>query len=229
MMKLVLSSLTVAAAAALPAHASTSVPAKSNSPNAKAAAPQAQPVTRADVIQSVQKRFTAVDTNKDGFVTEAESDAAAKLAHDRVEQRLEKRGDTAFERLDSNKDGALTQAEVNSFLAARASASPKAAAGAGWDGMATRFDANKDGSISRAEFDAVHDRAAGRQADRSGTAVDRLFEGADANKDGRVSLAEATSAANTQFDALDKNRDGKLTRDEMMQARKAQGAKTSTR
>ena len=184
-----------------------------------AAAPKkpmtAKAVTRSDVTQQVQQRFARLDSNRDGFVTEAESDAAANAAHERVGQRLDKRGDAMFARLDTNKDGNVTRPEVDAAFARNAKQSAKDVNPPSWDRIASRLDANKDGAISREEFSAAHDR----RADRIGKRVDGMFENADANKDGRVSLAEATAAATARFDVADANRDGTLTAAEIRQSR----------
>ncbi len=55
------------------------------------------PQTRADVAAKVQSRFSVLDTNKDGFVTRQESEAAMAA---RFGQR--------FDRLDGNKNGTVT-------------------------------------------------------------------------------------------------------------------------
>lgn len=185
--------------------------------NAAAPAPIAAPAqhhapamrehTRNDVVAKVREHFAKMDTNRDGFVTKAETDALrtqvrAKFAENRAERtehRKERAGmarEHTFERLDANNDGAISRAEFDAAHAAR---------------MA-RVDRNGDGMRDR--------RMAGmmrKMHGRMGNFGGHMFEMADANKDGRVSLQEAQDAALRRFDTADANRDGRITRDERMQ------------
>lgn len=231
---LVFSSLAASVAiAAAPASASPVVPqakaqlAQQTTPRTGTAQPNQAPteITRQQMIDNVKRRFEAIDSNRDGFITEAESDAAAKRVHDALEKRLSDRGDAAFARLDQNKDGSISRAEFEASVGAGAKTPPTAAQKAAAWGRAARIDNDKNGMISRAEFNA----AQGQIADRRGAAVDRMFEGADANNDGKVSLAEATAAATASFDRADTNRDGKLSREEMVNARRAAQSTGSAR
>jgi hypothetical protein len=66
-----------------------------------------------------------VDTNRDGFIDKAESDAIMAQRAAKAEQRAERRAarfDPAkmWARLDANKDGKLTQAEADAARSARA-------------------------------------------------------------------------------------------------------------
>ena len=80
--------------------------------------------TRADVQAHAAKMFARLDVNKDGFVTQAEADAARDQRMEKREQRAEKRDarrDPAkmFARLDANKDGKITKAEAEAARNAR--------------------------------------------------------------------------------------------------------------
>ena len=228
MKKILFAGVAVAAVVGMAPALAQTAPAK---PAATAKPAAAKPLTRADAAQKAQQHFTRLDTNKDGFLTKAEADAAAHATHERVEQRLDKRGDSMFARLDANKDGKVTRTEAETVFAARKGAGKSAKAAPTWDKFASRLDANKDGAISNAEFDAVHSKRADRVADRRSSRglAGQAFATADTNKDGRVSLAEATATATAQFDKADANKDGTLTRDELRAGRKTAQAKPAGR
>jgi Ca2+-binding EF-hand superfamily protein len=165
---------------------------------APAPAPQMQHAmkvqTRAEVQAKVAEHFARVDTNRDGFVTKAEADAAMQAFRGkRGEKRAEWRGQ-AFERLDTNRDGAITRAEWD---AAQAQRQQRVAA----------RDQNGNGHP-----DAKRLGHRGMMGGFGG----HMFEMAD-NRDGRVSLQEAQSAALQHFDMVDTNRDGRITPEERMQ------------
>ena len=151
--------------------------------------------TRAEVQAKVAEHFARVDTNRDGFVTKAEAEAAMQAFRGkRGEKRAEWRGQ-AFERLDTNRDGAITRAEWD---AAQAQRQQRVAA----------RDQNGDGHPDAKRFGHR-----GMMGDFGG----HMFEMADTNRDGRVSLQEAQSAALQHFDMVDTNRDGRITPEERMQ------------
>lgn len=190
--------------------------------------------TRADVQTKISAHFARLDTNRDGFVTKAEAEAAMAQLHTKRGQRAERRGGgqgNRFERLDTNRDGQITRAEADAKIATRAAKRAQAKAdrpnrGAG---MFQRLDVNNDGIVTRAEFDAKSAQRQQRVAARGerkgkgmgmrghGALGGRLFDMADANKDGRVSLQEATGAALGHFEMADTNRDGIVTREERRQ------------
>lgn len=239
MKKLLLSAAAAAAIAAIaPAMARNAAPA----PGAAGHHPKAmKTVTRAEVMQKVQQHFAKLDSNRDGYVTKAEADAALATMRQRMHQRMEKRGTAIFERLDTNKDGVVTRAEAEPFFAKGQVDIAHAGPGdkqprRNWDALVSRFDTNKDGAISRAEFDAVGAQHAQKMAQRRSAGGmrhagfgGRMFEMADSNNDGRVSLAEATAAAAAHFDTADANGDGTLTPDEMRQARQKMKANAPRR
>lgn len=166
---------------------------------APAPAPQMQHAmkiqTRAEVQAKVAEHFARVDTNRDGFVTKAEADAAMQAFRGkRGEKRAEWRG-RAFERLDTNRDGAITRAEWD---AAQAQRQQRVAA----------RDQNGNGHPDAKRF--------GHRGMMGGFGG-HMFEMADTNRDGRVSLQEAQSAALQHFDMVDTNRDGRITPEERMQ------------
>jgi Ca2+-binding EF-hand superfamily protein len=216
------------AAIALPVLASAQIP--SATPPAHHSAP-GKSMTRADVGQKVQQHFARLDTDRDGFITKAEADAAKQSWSEKRHQRMEHRGSAMFDRFDTNKDGVVTRAEAEPFFASRqvdiahvepGDSKPRR----NWDALISRHDANKDWAISRAEQKMVQRRPA---AGMHHVGLGRLFERADSNNDGRVSLAEANAAALAHFDAADTDRDGIVSRSEMRQARKAMATEDGRR
>ena len=190
----------------------------------------AQTESRAEVQSRVQQHFAKLDANRDGFITQAETDALKAQRVEKRKYRAEKRAqrfDPAkmFGRMDANKDGKITQAEADaahSAHMARRDGKPAEAHATAMGGLFAKADINKDGVITRAEFDAAphprHDmmmKHAGLEHGRGG----HMFGMADLNKDGKVSLAEAQQAALHRFDRIDLNHDGKITPEERKQAR----------
>ena len=169
--------------------------------------------TRDEMVAHVRDMFARLDTNKDGYITKQEAEAAhhamAGGMHEKFARHM--------------ADGAFPH--------------PDRAA------MFDKLDTNKDGSITRQEFMAAQPQFHGRRVivmrdgDRPvevdggpgephmkimrmhgmGGMHGRMFESADANHDGRVSLQEMTNAAVQHFDAADANHDGTLTPEERMQ------------
>ena len=181
---------------------------------------------RTDVAGHLQKMFARLDTNKDGFITQAELDALQTQRQTKLEQRAE-HFDPAkvFARLDANNDGKITQAEADAVRNARAAAKGKPASAHA--GLIARLDTNKDGVVTRAEFDAAAGQMHARMeqaAMHHGGFGAHLLQTADLNKDGRVSLAEMQQMALQHFDQADLNHDGKLTPDERKQFRQARHA-----
>ena len=150
--------------------------------------------TRADVQAKVATHFAKLDTNRDGFVTKAEADAAMQAFRGKRDERRSDRREHAFERFDTNRDGTITKAE--------------------WDSAAAQRKQRVEGRDGNGEGRADRWRS-GRGG--MGGFGGHMFEMADANKDGRVSLQEAQAAALQHFDMVDSNRDGQITREERMQ------------
>ena len=157
------------------------------------AAPQVRAAkvhTRAEVQAKVAEHFARLDSNRDGFVTKAEADAAKAQFADRIHKRAGEHRANAFERLDTNKDGSISRAEWDARTAQREQR------------IAERGE-HRGGRFMR----GMHGFGG------------HLFEMADANRDGRVSLQEAQTAALKHFDMADSNRDGQITPDEHRQMR----------
>lgn len=186
-----------ALAVVTPAIAQVAAQAPAPAPQVQRAPKAAKVHTRAEVQAKIAEHFARLDTNRDGFVTRAEADAARAQFASRVRQRSGERREKAFDRIDTNNDGAISKAE--------------------WDAR----------SAERAQRVAARDRDGDGRPDRRGHRFGRgmhgfgghMFEMADANRDGRVSLQEAQTAALQHFDIVDANRDGQITREERIQMR----------
>ena len=202
MSKYLLGGAAAAVIAMSPAIAQTVQPAPAPNVLIQRAPMAAKAHTRAEVGRHVQAMFARLDTNRDGYVTKAESEAARGDRAGRMMKRMHSHGGI------EGGGGAPNR-------------------GAMFD----RLDTNRDGNISRSEFEAAPARQERRvviRTDRDGAGVPgamhgmrglrgHLFDMADANRDGRVTLQEATAAAYRHFDMADVNRDGQITREERIQ------------
>lgn len=181
--------------------------------------------TRAELNSHVTRMFSRLDTNHDGFITQAEIDSRQTERSQRMQERAEHFDPSKmFDRMDLNHDGQITQAEAQAARSQHSEArdgKPAEAHATALGGLFARADTNKDGIITRAEFDtmAAAMKARMQQAGMSNGMHGRLFEMADANKDGKVSLAEMQAFALSHFDQMDLNHDGTVTPDERQQAR----------
>ena len=139
---------------------------------AQAPAPAAaQNISRTQVVNELNAAFGRVDSNKDGFITTAEANAAQqKVGAERTAEIL-KDVEAQFRELDTDKNGQLTLSEF------RAGApQPKITPG---DQIVKMLDANKDGKISATEV----------QAERL-----RAFDRVDATHDGAITVTERQAA-----------------------------------
>jgi Ca2+-binding EF-hand superfamily protein len=133
---------------------------------------QPRPVARAEFLNNLNNRFSAMDSNHDGTVTGAELAAEQQKEMQQAKGALQQQLSARFKQLDTNKDNQLNLQE---FLAAapaiRTSESP--------DQLLQQLDTNKDGKLSADEF----------RAPQLAT-----FNRADTNHDGTVTPAEAQAA-----------------------------------
>lgn len=151
-------------------------------------------VSRAEVEARVRDNFARLDANRDGFVTQDETDT---FRQSRRAERQERRGDrreAVFARLDANRDGSISRDE---FFNGRNLAERGGPRGLRAGRPGERFGGRGPG-----------------MARRGGPAPGMMFARLDADHDGRVSLAEATSARLRLFDRADLNRDGRVTPEE---------------
>ena len=212
MSKYLLGAAAAAAAVAMsPAIAQTAQPA----PNVLIQRAPMKAHTRAEIGTHVQAMFTRLDTNRDGYVTKAEAQAARGNHAGRVMNRIHKHmsGDAAgsaanrgarFDKLDTNRDGSISRSEFESAHAQRQEhrvVIREKREGAGAAGAMARMHRMRSGGMGM------------------GGLGGHMFDMADANRDGRVTLQEATAAAYRHFDMADVNRDGQITPDERIQLR----------
>jgi len=155
--------------------------------------------TRSEAVQRVQSMFARIDSNRDGYLDQAEAQALRGQARGQLGQRGQRgtrnadpaRRAQAFARLDTNRDNMISREEW-----ARAEA------------LRSQRMAQRQGM--RGQQMAMHGNA------MRGGAMMRM---ADVDSDSRVSLQEATTAALQRFDRADRNRDGQISRDERQQLR----------
>jgi len=170
--------------------------------------------TRDEVVAHVREMFARLDTNRDGFVTRAEADAAHQAMAGEMREKFAKhfadggmphpdRG-AMFDKLDTNKDGSISRQE---FMSAKPDVREQHVFvmrnGEG------PVEINSDPGHPGMRVMRLHAMDMGMHG--------RMFESADANHDGKVSLQEMTNAALQHFDSADANHDGKLSPDERMQ------------
>ena len=170
--------------------------------------------TRDEVVAHVREMFARLDTNRDGFVTRAEADAAHQAMAGEMREKFAKhfadggmphpdRG-AMFDKLDTNKDGSISRQE---FMSAKPDVREQHVFvmrnGEG------PVEMNSDPGHPGMRVMRLHAMDMGMHG--------RMFESADANHDGKVSLQEMTNAALQHFDSADANHDGKLSPDERMQ------------
>jgi Ca2+-binding EF-hand superfamily protein len=109
-------------------------------------------LTRAQVEAQVRDAFTRADANRDGFVTQAEGQAASPPRDAEEGERRGRRGirfgGRGFERMDGDKDGRVSLAEATAARLQRFE----------------RMDTNRDGVVTREERQALR---AQRRDDRS--------------------------------------------------------------
>ena len=120
-------------------------------------------ITRAELSAKLDERFSRMDSNGDGQITETEMDSARERLRDEV-----------FTRLDANGDGSVSRAEMEAAAAMR-TAGRKGRSNHLRAAILSRMDTNGDGAITKTELEA--------------RALER-FEKLDANGDGTITEQE---------------------------------------
>lgn len=158
----------------------------------------AQPVTLAAMQARAQARFAQTDSNRDGFLTQAEIRAKA-ATRPTPEQRRARRAER-LAHFDTDRDGTISPAERQAAVAAR-----------GGGDKAKRME-----------------RRGHRQAMRGARGLrinEQRFARLDADRDNRLSFAEVTARLAQRFQRLDSNRDGAVSVEERRSARAARRAR----
>lgn len=153
-------------------------------------------VTRAEFDAAHQTRFTQLDTNRDGSISQEERRAGRPERPERAEG--ERRGPGGpgghgMRNPDANNDGVITREE---FLA-------------GPTQMFERLDANRDGRLTAEERPPRGERHGWGHGRHHGGGM----RGADANRDGNVTQAEFQAHGAQMFARMDANSDGRITAD----------------
>jgi hypothetical protein len=167
-------------------------------------------IDRAQIESRVGAMFARVDANRDGFITQAEADAARTAVRgQRMQQRGVRQGvrgerrEAAFARLDTDRNGIISRAE---FTAPRAQG----------EGRAERREARGERRAARFERRGERRGPRGAMGARFGA---QAFARMDSDRDGRVSLAEATRFRLERFERMDANNDGRISREEVQAVR----------
>ncbi|HEX8655823.1 MAG TPA: EF-hand domain-containing protein [Allosphingosinicella sp.] len=164
-------------------------------------------IDRAQVQSRVQAMFARVDADRDGFVTQAEAEAARTAVRAQRQQRRGERRQALFARLDADGNGAISRAEFDAPRGPRADGE-RAQRGERGERRAQRFHRRGPGFAGR-----------GPRGGMRGGFGAQGFTRMDVDRDGRVSLAEATRFRLEQLDRLDANDDGRISRDEVQAIR----------
>ena len=171
-------------------------------------APQARPMqdhvmTRAEVVEMVRNHFGRMDADRNGVIGKLEVEQSrdklreGRKAH-RLERRLKRDPNAAFDRLDADKNGAISRDE---FAKARE------------DRIERRIVVREERKDRAAASGEAKTRAF-RMHHRGGGMGGRMIVMADSNKDGLITLGEAEAVALQHFDQMDGNKDGQVTREE---------------
>jgi Ca2+-binding EF-hand superfamily protein len=113
------------------------------------ASAQPAPLTREAATTKLQAEFQALDTNKDGYLSQSEIAAGLVARRAQLIAAIRKQREAAFLAMDTNKDGQLSRDE---FLAGGPKFSSVLPDGSK---ALSRFDLNKDGKVSLNEYLAV--------------------------------------------------------------------------
>ena len=131
-----------------------------------------KPITRAQLLKTLDDRFKALDTNHDGYASKAELTAELARELQAARAQMKQQLEAQFRKLDTNHDGQLSLAEFTALVAnVNANQTP--------DQKLQQLDLNHDGRISAEEYHTP-DRA--------------TFNRIDTNHDGVITQAEIQAA-----------------------------------
>ncbi len=188
--------------------------------------PDGPPKTRAELQAKIAEHFQKADANKDGYVTQAEFDAAREAMKAKMGAMHAEHRDKMFAMLDKDGNGSISKAEFD----AAPPPHPRGPDGPGPDGMGPG-----DGEhMGHGERGMRHGMHGGRMmfihhAMMGGMGGEGWFERADTNKDGKLTLAEASAGPLAMFDKVDTNHDGTISPEEHKAAFAAMRAKWQAR
>lgn len=75
-------------------------------------------MSEAELLEKHKERFAKMDANKDGFLTEEETDSYKEGREDKKEERKKKK-EAKFEAIDTDKNGQITQEELKAHREAK--------------------------------------------------------------------------------------------------------------
>jgi len=139
---------------------------------------------RAGHLRQTHVRFTALDTDEDGYISREE---------------FNRSGDRAFVRMDTNKDGVLSAADPKPEPRSEDTRTEQ-----------TRAEQTRQQQAQRAE-QPRRERLLKMPTTHS---IDGMLAMYDSNKDGVITREEYEAGRAAQFAAVDSNGDGKLSYDE---------------
>ena len=150
-------------------------------------------VTKAEYDASMEQRYKAIDTDRNGEISKEEfKNSAQSMRHDRKKTTKDKKKSN----FDSNNDGLVSKKE---YLAAKQKRAEKKFA---------KLDKDGDGLLTKSELSA--------KKYRSGSKKSRdYFPKIDTNNDGIISREESKASSARLFKHLDTNNDLVITQDEI--------------
>lgn len=207
-------------------------------------------ITLGEFQAEATARFNSSDTDGNGYLTEAERDAARDALR-------ETRNTAQFDETDTNGDGFLSRDEVTAKRGDKAESTRGDKTDRSRDGLRdqikAKVDTNDDGSVDdderAAAKEAFRSQRSSRNADTDASDTDgtnrRPNRGdrndrtdrndrsdrvsLDSNDDDLISLAELHAFVTAQFNKLDTNDDGQLTADDRTQRNNRNGGRRGGR
>lgn len=209
---------------------------------------RAAPNTRADVVASVDARFAKMDVNGDGVTDSADraamkaqrfaaldSDRNGELTEAELEAGRQARREKMRERRSANRAERRADRPEPSAEQKRKWAERRVnRAGKGGDRRTNWFaimDKNGNGTLSLAEFSATPEQSVlpgGRKNGKHHRRGMGMRMMADADKNGTIALEEMRNAALARFDKVDTDGDGTISAAERQAAREARKARRAT-
>ena len=182
---------------------------------------------RGEQVEQTRRRFTALDTDKDGHVSRAEFDASGERVWNEGQKAIAAKAD-AKDDGEKTAEGAARFDRRPNRLALPSSHTA--------EGFLALYDSNGDGKVERSEFDQAratqftrtdisgngrlsHDEYLAEYEDRldrhiatqtggSDKQTRVRFGALDTDKDGKMTFAEYQVSGKRTFDAADRNHDG---------------------